>query len=468
MRKAIFRKFLQLLFFALLLNSIIFYVVTSTAILKNSRFDMRFTLEAVDSLLHYSGNLKEQTEGLKNIAGFENSRFTIVKKDGSVIADTEVADAMTLENHLAREEIAEALISGSGHAIRQSDTLDREMLYVAMLSANGDYVLRLAIPYSGMRAYLPMLFPAVLLSFAIAFIGSSMEAERFSQSITRPLHEISQEMLKVDSSYLDLQFDTCPYEEINVIAATTTKMSKNVREKEIRLEQEKQIRQEFFSNASHELKTPITSIRGYVELLESGMCVSEETEKDFLARIKKETLRMTNLVDDILMISRLESRGARTEFVDIRVRDLIDETVSSLAPMAVERTVLIHKIGGDFTIFADFKQMTELFMNLIGNAVKYNNPGGEVWVTAKKKDGGMQLIVRDNGVGIPKESIGRIFERFYRVDKGRSRRQGGTGLGLAIVKHVVNYYNGSVHVESEMGVGSTFTVELPVAEKKLV
>lgn len=466
MRKAIFRKFLQLLFFALLLNSIIFYVVTSTAILRNSRFDMRFTLEAVDSLLDYSGDLNKQTEGLKSIAGTDDGRFTILDTAGYVLADTDVADAKTLENHLAREEIDEALKSGSGHAIRQSDTLGREMLYVAMLSENADYVLRLAVPYSGMRAYLPMLFPAVLLSFAIAFIGSSMEAERFSQSITRPLHEISQEMLKVDSDYIDLQFDTCPYEEINVIAATTTKMSKNVREKEERLEQEKQIRQEFFSNASHELKTPITSIRGYVELLESGMCVSEETEKDFLKRIKKETLRMTNLVDDILMISRLESRGAKTELVEIRVRDLMDETASSLAPMAVERTVLMHKIGGDFTIYADFKQMTELFMNLMGNAVKYNNPGGEVWVIAEKKEGKMHLIVRDNGVGIPKESLGRIFERFYRVDKGRSRRQGGTGLGLAIVKHVVNYYNGSVHVESEVGVGSSFTVELPVVGRE--
>ena len=174
-------------------------------------------------------------------------------------------------------------------------------------------------------------------------------------------------------------------------------------------------------------------------------------------------MRMTSLVDDILMISRLESRGAKTEIVTIQVADLLEETVSSLATQAAERGVVIHKQFESFAIRADLRQMNELCMNLIGNAVKYNNTDGEIWVEARRENTDFVLAVRDSGVGIPQESLNRIFERFYRVDKGRSRKQGGTGLGLAIVKHVVNYYHGTVRVESEIGKGSTFTVRLPVA-----
>lgn len=467
MRKAIFKKFLQLLFFALVLNSVIFYAVTGSLLLKKSRTNMLFTLHTVDSLLDYSSDLKKQWDNLSGVSDTDDGRFTIIRPDGTVIADTEIGDSLSMENHMEREEIKEALKEGSGYSTRHSKSLEREMIYVAVMSENQEYILRLSVPFSGMREYLPMMLPAVLLSFAVAFIGSSMEAERFSQSITKPLQEISREMIKVDGDYADLHFETCPYEEINVIADTTTKMSQNVREYLERLEQEKQIRQEFFSNASHELKTPITSVRGYVELLESGMALDDETKNDFLKRIKKEVMRMTSLVDDILMISRLESRGAKSDIVPIRVRDLVDDMVSSLAPQAAERTVLIHKNCDDFYIYADLRQMTELFMNLLTNAVKYNNPGGEVFVTVKKQGKNMLLTVRDTGVGIPKESLVRIFERFYRVDKGRSRKQGGTGLGLSIVKHVVSFYNGTVQVESEISKGSTFSVSIPVAEKNI-
>lgn len=462
MRRAIFKKFIQLLFLALALNTFIFYVVTSSVLLKKTRANMMFALETVDHLFDYSGDLETQSRELHQVAQMNQSRYTLIQKDGTVVVDTEFGDAAKMENHMEREEIQEALQQGSGHSIRRSGTLGTQMLYVAKLSQDGEYIFRLAVPYSGMREYLLMLFPAVLLSFAIAFIGSSMEAERFSQSITKPLQEISREMSKVDGDYADLNFEKCPYQEINVIADTTTKMSQNVKEYLARLEREKQIRQEFFSNASHELKTPLTSIRGYVELLESGMAMNEAAAQDFLKRIKKESVRMTNLVDDILMISRLESRGAETELVTIRTAELLDEVAASLAPQAAERGVFIHKSCGTFTINADQRQMTELFTNLLSNAVKYNNEGGQVWITARKEHENMVLTVRDNGVGIPPDSLDRIFERFYRVDKGRSRKQGGTGLGLSIVKHVVNFYNGTIKVESKPGQGSTFTVKLPI------
>lgn len=464
MRKAILKRFVQLLCMALVLNTLITFVAAGSMLLKQTRNNMRFTLETVEELFDYGSDLEEQRAELLKAAKRNGCRYTLLNTDGTVVVDTGVEHSETMENHRKRAEIEEALENGYGYAIRRSETLGKQLLYVAVLSEDGEHILRLAMPYSGLLDYVSLLLPAVLLSFAGAFLFSVMEAERFSNSITRPLSKISQEMMKLDGESTDFQFEKCPYEEINVIADTTTRMAASVKEKQLRLEKERQIRQEFFSNASHELKTPITSIRGYVELLEGGMVLNQETEKDFLKRIQKEALRMTSLVDDILMISRLESKGARAELVSLKVGALLDEVVSSLEAQAAERDIIIHKeCRQNFRIRADQRQMMELFTNLLSNAVKYNNDGGSVWIKAEKKDRDMVLTVRDNGVGIPAESQERIFERFYRVDKGRSRKQGGTGLGLSIVKHVVSFYNGTVTVQSELGKGSTFEVCLPIA-----
>lgn len=466
MRKAILTKFIHLLFLALVLNTFIALVVTSSVLLKRSREDMHFALESVDRMLDYTGNVEEQLMDLSDLTNDNNSRYTLIRMDGTVVADTEVAQVNQMENHLERKEVKDALATGYGYSVRRSGTLGMQMAYAAIRSSDGKYILRLSACSTGLGEYILMLIPAAFLSFGIAFFASAMEAERFSQSITRPLQEISSEMVRMDDDYTRFQFEKCPYEEINVIADTTTRMSRNMKKYLERIEKEKQIRQEFFSNASHELKTPITSIRGYVELLDSGMAQDPDTARDFLGRIKKEAMRMTNLVDDILMISRLESRGAKADIVTIRTVELLEDSLSSIAAQAASRGIAVHKECENFTIRADLRQMQELFNNLLTNAVKYNNEGGEIWVQVKHWGADMILTVRDTGVGIPAESQSRIFERFYRVDKGRSRKQGGTGLGLSIVKHIVNFYHGSVKVESEVGKGSTFTVKLQIAEAK--
>ena len=244
------------------------------------------------------------------------------------------------------------------------------------------------------------------------------------------------------------------------------KMSKNVKDYLNQIEKERMIRQEFFSNASHELKTPITSIQGYAELLESGMIQDEATKADFASRIKKEAVRMTGLINDILMISRLEAKEAEVTFSDVRVSVLLEEIIDSLKPQAAEAQVFVHVDCQPLMIHANLQQMRELLTNLISNAIKYNRPGGQVWINIRETDGQMVIRVKDNGVGIPSDSLDRIFERFYRVDKGRSRKQGGTGLGLSIVKHIVNFYHGTIHVSSEPDMGSEFTVFLPMFPEK--
>ena len=465
MRKAIFAKFLQVILVVLFLSTFIFYIASSSALLKNSRKDMLYTLGAIDKVLDYNGNFMDEVEKLKTVLDEKQGRFTIIQKDGVVIADTGDVPVNTLDNHSDREEIREAIEEGIGYSRRYSETLKENMLYVAIRSSESDYILRMATPYTGMKEYLMLLLPAVWLTFLVAIMYSAFSADSFAESITKPLKEISQEMLKVKGDYTDLSFETYQYPEINIIADTTTKMSKNVKDYLNQIEMEKQIRQEFFSNASHELKTPITSVQGYAELLESGIIQDEEQKKEFLNRIKKEAANMNNLINDILMISKLETKDAEVLKSDVRLSIVLNDILDSLKPLAASHEVLIHLDCKPICIYANSQQMKELFGNLITNAVKYNKPGGEVWVRVREEDRNLIVQVKDNGMGIPKDSLSRIFERFYRVDKGRSKKQGGTGLGLSIVKHIVNFYHGTINVTSELDVGTEFTVKIPIHGK---
>ncbi|MBS5545643.1 MAG: GHKL domain-containing protein [Lachnospiraceae bacterium] len=465
MRRAILQKFILVLFGALILNGLIFYLVGSRVILNSSTRDMLYMLEVLDGSLDYESDLEKTMKKLDSVMDGNNSRLTVIDLDGTVVADTQ-AQMDEMDNHLDREEIQDALEKGSGYARRRSDTLDEGMLYVAYRSKNADVILRAAVPYSGFQQYLPLFFPASALSLLVAVVGSFIVTTRLVSSITKPLQDISKEMLKVKGDYTELNFEHCQYPEINVIADTTMKMSKNVKDYLNQIEKERMIRQEFFSNASHELKTPITSIQGYAELLESGMIQDESTKADFASRIKKEAVRMTGLINDILMISRLEAKEAEVTFSDVRVSVLLEEIIDSLKPQAAEAQVFVHVDCQPLMIHANLQQMRELLTNLISNAIKYNRPGGQVWINIRETDGQMVIRVKDNGVGIPSDSLDRIFERFYRVDKGRSRKQGGTGLGLSIVKHIVNFYHGTIHVSSEPDMGSEFTVFLPMFPEK--
>lgn len=468
MRRAVLGRFILVLLAALCINSVIFYVSASHLLMRTTAQSLIYTLSSIDNLLDYDQSDQEllrQTENLEDFTQRDESRLTLIRGDGTVAADSD-AEAGEMDNHLQREEVRQALETGEGYTTRFSETLGQEMLYAACRSRHSDMILRLAVPYYGMQEFLPVLFPAVIVSFLIALGISVIFSRRFAYSVTKPLQDISKEMLKVRGDYGELHFDRYKYPEINVIADTTMKMSRNVKDYLSRIEKEKQIRQEFFSNASHELKTPITSIQGYAELLESGMIVDEEMKADFARRIKKEAENMTGLINDILMISRLEAKDAEVVFSQVRISVLLDDILGSLKPLAAQSQVFIHSDCQPISIEANPQQMKELLNNLITNAVKYNRPGGQVWIQIREKGDAMLIRVRDNGMGIPEDSLDRIFERFYRVDKGRSRKQGGTGLGLSIVKHIVSFYQGTIRVSSELDKGSEFVVELPLVREK--
>jgi len=222
------------------------------------------------------------------------------------------------------------------------------------------------------------------------------------------------------------------------------------------------VRREFFSNASHELKTPITSIKGSAELLCSDLPISETQKRELLSRIGLESERMNMLINDIIMISRMESGELSGDSEDVDISAVINESISELRPLAEQENISLSTELFPVTIRANKKDVRGLVSNLLVNAVKYNREGGAVDVALSAVNGQVVLCVRNDGEPIPQEHQRRVFERFYRVDSGRSKAVGGTGLGLAIVKHVVDSLGGTVALESTAEKGTIFTVKLPI------
>lgn len=461
MKRAILARFIGIVILALVISGVISYWFVGNKMLDENIDSMIRTIHVIDYSLDYEGALQEELVSLHQNTLEDETRITIVDTLGTVIADTETEEPDELDNHLERAEIQHALSKGSGYATRYSTTLNQNMLYVAAISHHGDYIIRMSVPYTGIFDYIRIIFPMMFFGALIAFVISLFVAYNLAGKITRPLNEISEELKKVNSNDLDFHFKTYRFDELNVISQSTMRLSEEVREHLDSLEFQKKVRQEFFSNASHELKTPITSIKGYAELIDQGFVKDEETRQDFMHRILKETDNMTNLINDILMISRLETNEAEVTYSMIRLNPLLDEIFESLEPISADYEVMLHKECEPITIEASTKQLRELFMNLITNGIKYNHPGGNVWVRVFRQQDDLVLEVRDDGVGISEEDRERVFERFFRVDKGRSKKMGGTGLGLSIVKHIVEFYKGSVSLESRMGEGSTFTVKIP-------
>lgn len=227
------------------------------------------------------------------------------------------------------------------------------------------------------------------------------------------------------------------------------------------------MRQEFFSNVSHELKTPITSIRGYSELLEAGVINDEGAKKKALDKIHDEVDNMSNLINDILMISRLENKDIDVIKHPVHLIPLVDEIVDTMQVEIDKRHLTVTKNLEDITYISNHQHMYQLLSNLITNAIKYNVENGSITIEAHQSETNIIIVVSDTGRGISKIDQGRVFERFFRCDQGRDKETGGTGLGLAIVKHIVQYYHGNIHLSSKLNEGTTFKIVLPMVDKIL-
>ena len=333
-------------------------------------------------------------------------RITLIASDGSVLFES--ATNQPMENHLSRPEIQQAMKSGVGRDCRDSQTLGYETYYYAMLLTNGD-ILRVAQDSETIWSIYDAALPAIVLSCFLMMGAAAIIAGLLTKSLVQPVLKMTDD--------LDHIQENVPYKELIPFA-------ESIHSDRMLRENNEKMRQEFTANVSHELKTPLTSISGYAELIETGIAKPEDTP-GFARKIHVEASRMIQLVNDILQLSHLDNVSETGAAPAMETVDLLDE----------------------------------LCQNLCDNAIRYNRPGGKVQIiTACTRDGHCTLTVKDNGIGIPKEAQTSVFERFYRVDKSRSKATGGTGLGLAIVKHIARIHNARIKLDSVVDEGTTITV----------
>ena len=221
------------------------------------------------------------------------------------------------------------------------------------------------------------------------------------------------------------------------------------------------IRSEFLGNVSHELRTPIFTIQGYIETLLNGAINDDKVNRNFLSKANQHTINLNNLLNDLIDISMIESGEMRMSFRYFSVKDYLESIVSEMKPIAEEKNIqlILKPVRDKLQLFGDKNKLKQVFVNLLTNAIKYTE-SGSVTILVREEENSGQILIKDTGIGIPEEDIPRIFERFFRVDKARSRSVGGTGLGLAIVKHIVEAHGSKVEVRSEPGKGSEFSLRL--------
>ncbi len=370
-----------------------------------------------------------------------NTRITWISAEGDVLYDS-TEDEHTFENHKNRPEVKKALAVGEGHDIRKSDTIGEEMCYYAEKMQDGT-VLRVSRTMNSALKSAFNILPFMIF-LAIVMVGTAWILSRWQiERLIRPINTLDLEHPLEQEMYPELQ----PLME---------RIEQSNREKEAVAE----MRREFSANVSHELKTPLTSISGYAEIMKDGL-VRPEDMTHFSEKIYQEASRLITLVEDIIKLSRLDEGRVELEKEEVDLYELSREIVSRLAPQAAKNQVRLE-LTGESVKYTGIRQiLDEMIYNITENAIKYNNPGGKVSVWAGNTLQGKKVVVTDNGIGIPEDQIDRIFERFYRVDKSHSKERGGTGLGLSIVKHGVMLHHGEVHVESKLGEGTRIELVFP-------
>lgn len=375
------------------------------------------------------------------------NRITLIHKNGEVFFDNKV-DIQNLENHFTREEILGALQNKQAKVSRFSSTMTEKTLYYAKLLSNQD-ILRISCNQHSVAVLVLGMSQSLLIMFVIAIIICAVIAKFVSKKIVEPLNKIN----------LENPEDTNVYQELKPF-------THRISEENFEKAQREELRQQFSANVSHELKTPLTSISGFAEILKNGG-TDKQTTKDFANTIYEETQRMISLVNDIIKLSKLDEKSISQEKEEINLTELSKDIITTLLPVAEKKNVHIDFEAENPNFINGVRSVIyEMVYNLVENAIKYNKNDGKVIVKIEKKPENPSsrikpvviLSVSDTGIGIPKNEQERVFERFYRIDKSRSKESGGTGLGLSIVKHGAKYHNAKVALSSQEGKGSTFTI----------
>ena len=419
-----------------------------TAVLCIFVFHKAFTAQAWSALERETDLVRagyEQTGDPTQLSAFvtDDLRVTLISQDGSVLFES--ATDQPMENHLTRPEIRDAIANGEGRDIRDSQTMGYETYYYAVLLPNGE-ILRMAQDAETVWSIYDSTLPAIVLSCFLMMGAAAIIAGLLTKSLVQPVLKMTDD--------LDHIQENVPYKELIPFA-------ESIHSDRMLRENNEKMRQEFTANVSHELKTPLTSISGYAELIETGIAKPEDTP-GFARKIHVEASRMIQLVNDILQLSHLDNvseTGAAPAMETVDLLDVARECVERQKVNARHSYISLTYLGESAPVTGSRVLLDELCQNLCDNAIRYNRPGGKVQIiTACTRDGHCTLTVKDNGIGIPKEAQTSVFERFYRVDKSRSKATGGTGLGLAIVKHIARIHNARIKLDSVVDEGTTITV----------
>ena len=412
----------------------------------------------------------EQARKMAQAAG---GRLTVVRSDGKVLVDSE-ADPARMDNHSNRPELIRAFRGEVGWIERQSPTIGIQFLYVAVPIPGG--AIRLAMPTSEIDGQVKRVRAKILVATALAFLPAIIIAALFSRWISARFAAIMSHAGELARGNFRARLPQTGSSEFAQIAATLNETAENfqktveqLQREHVELERLERVRKDFVINVSHELRTPLASIQGYTETLIDGALNDPGHNMRFLGIIRHNAERLARITEDLLTLSRIEQKRQRFEFEPNLVNSLLNDALELMAPMAEKRDIRLDLVLAppDSEAWCDREAVSQILSNLLDNAIKYTPPGARITVGAHSRNGSMELYVRDTGIGIPPEELPRLFERFYRVDKARSRELGGTGLGLSIVKHLVAAHSGSIRVESRLNQGSTFFFTLPMDESAL-
>ena len=370
-------------------------------------------------------------------------RVTLIDLEGNVIFDNQLNES-EMENHASREEFKEAKENGYGISKRYSSSLLKTFYYVAYKLDNN--IIRVSkVADSTLYILFINLWPLYIVAIVL-IICSILLGFLLSKKIVDPINNIN----------LEHPLENNKYKEIEPLLIRIEAQKNELMKENEEVLNASKVRQEFTSNVSHELKTPLHVISGYAELIKEGI-VKDSDVKEFGEKIYSEASRMSKLVEDIMKISKLESDKA-IEKTQLKLKNIVVAIVDSLMIEADKKNIKFKLSLNDCSISGNYDSIYSLIFNLVDNAIKYNKTNGKITIKLQEVSSNVILSVKDTGIGIPKEDLDRIFERFYRVDKSRSKDSGGTGLGLAIVKHRLIVNNATIKVESELKKGSTFTV----------
>lgn len=548
-------------------------------LLLESTFDF-VPMDSAEASDYYTAKARE----LEDVT---DSRITFIKQDGTVIGDSEMNSA-EMDNHAHREEIESSAGEKIGSAIRYSETIGEDMLYVAhrVASANGSFdgFIRLSMSLAAVGQEMNKGWYYMGAGLMILFLVAGFVSFRIAAGLTRPLEKITRVANRISRLEYDARVDLYRQDEIGQLGAAINGMADSLQQqlKVIRDNEElmesvlanmtggiimidssgniallnrvaekimhvssdqiqgksyqvlkrnyellkfveegitrqeflreertiynpeerilqldavpmfedddsykgllvhlqdvteirrlEKMRSEFVANVSHELKTPIAAVKGFAETLLAGGVADKETERSFLQIILDEGERLNRLIGDILELSKIESKRAPLEYAPVHLKDLFDNIIEMLGTSAAKKHIsLKHYIPEHLFMEGDEDRLRQIFVNLLSNAISYTLEGGKVRIdceiTGTPDEEKIAITVNDTGIGIPKKDLPRIFERFYRVDKARSRSSGGTGLGLSIVKHLVELHQGTIRVESKIGEGSSFILEFPIMQQ---